>query len=213
MSWFRLAVGFLIYGTMVIVSAGSVLGISSSLQAESETMPVIYDLRNAGYPFAVMEQRACQMGYALAGTEQFQAAIWQKENQVLLFSANQAKECNWSALIDYENPCVEGELIEVVNLFSTQGVVAESCNPLFYGDGDCVEGCQPLYQLSGWYRLSADQAASVDSIKQALITYGPVYTKLNTNLTGFSLYTGSGVLYDSDSFTTVNHAVLIVGLG
>ncbi len=211
MSWYRWAIGLLICGTMMIVTTGSALGLPVSLPVETKTLPSVYDLRNEGYPFGVMDQGVCQIGYALAGTEQFQAALWQKENQVVLFSANQAKECNWSALMEYENPCLGGNLIELVNLFSTQGVVAESCNPLFFGDGDCAEDCQPLYHLNGWQRLSTDQAAPVELIKQALLAYGPVYTKLNTALDGFSLYTGSGVLYDPDSFSTVNHAVLIVG--
>lgn len=211
MSWLRWAVGFMICGTMVIVSTVSSLGLTKTFQTEVEPLPPIYDLRNEGYPFAVMDQRTCQMGYVLAATEQFQAAIWQKENQVLQFSVNQAKECNWSAFVDYINPCVEGNLLDIVNLFTTQGVVAESCNPLFYGDGECVIGCPPLYQLSGWLRLSTNQIAEEDTIKSALLTYGPVYTKINTDLEGFLLYDGSGVLYDLTSYSTVNHALLIVG--
>ncbi len=207
MSWSRWVAVVLLCSVM----GGSATDGAYSQAIQLQTLPPQYDLRQAGYPFPVLDQGACQMGYALAGTEQLQAAIWQKETQKVFFSANQAKECNWQELNGGWNPCGQGEMVDLVNLFSTQGVVAESCNPLFRGDGLCAEDCLPLYQLQGWQRLSTDQAAPLDTIKQAVLAHGPVYTKLNTSMKAYFLYDGKGVLYDPTPYFTVNHAVLIVG--
>lgn len=211
MAGFKWAVGFIVLGMMGFITAGSTSGTFPVVDPNLKTFPPVYDLRDEGYPFPAMDQDVCHMGYALAGTEQFQAAIWKRDKRTVLFSVNQAKECNWWELNKESNPCEWGEMIDLVNLFSTQGVSAESCNPLFIGDGVCKQDCPALYHLSGWQRLSTAQIAPEETIKQAVLNYGPVYTKLNTALSGYFLYRGSQVLYDSASFPTVNHAVLIVG--
>ncbi len=174
-------------------------------------LPTTYDLRALDYPFPVINQQSCELSFASTSTEAFQAAEWQFSDAVNEFSINQAKECTWERVNETADPCSDGDIAQVMNLFSTMGVVDEFCNPLVLGPSSCVESCTPLYTLTSWKRLSTYETAAPEKIKQAVLEYGPVITRINTTMDGYTFYDGSGVLYDADVFTTTNHTILIVG--
>lgn len=194
---------------VLAVFAGQGLPLKT-IQADLD-LPVLYDLRTLGYPFAVQDQGACEVGYAVATTEALQGSIWKQEGRILNLSANHVKECTWVEQNELTNhTCDDNRIDFSASLFSTYGAVYESCDPLQQFDGYCASECPAVIQATGWQRLAPFVVAEPEVIKQALLTYGPVITKLNKDLAGYAAYSG-GVLYDPTNFTTVNHAVLIVG--
>jgi C1A family cysteine protease len=95
------------------------------------------------------------------------------------------------------------------NYLTLLGSVLEACNP-YPGScpyPSCVNpACAFNERVTEWRIIPND----VTTIKNAIMTYGPVFTGIYASFPGFSTYNGSGCL----SYTGTeaqNHAVLIVG--
>ena len=95
------------------------------------------------------------------------------------------------------------------NYLTRFGSVEESCNP--YPGGcptpSCINSACPfLKQITEWRVIPNDVA----SIKNALMTHGPVYTSMFSSFSGFLYYYGSHCITYTGT-QNPDHAVLIVG--
>jgi C1A family cysteine protease len=95
------------------------------------------------------------------------------------------------------------------NYLTLLGSVNETCNPYPGGCPSpmCVNPACAYYDRVTEWRLIAND---VTAIKNAIMTYGPVYTGIYASFPGFSTYNGSGCLSYGGT-EAQNHAVLIVG--
>jgi C1A family cysteine protease len=134
------------------------------------------------------------------------------ESQVLInesFIADYS-ELNIVACNPEGTSCNEGgNAWMVTNYLALLGTIQEVCNP-YPGDcpnPDCVNpACAFIKRVTEWRIIPND----VNAIKEAVMTYGPVYTGIYASFSGFSTYDGSYCLVYTGT-EIPNHAVLIVG--
>ncbi|MDO9086713.1 MAG: C1 family peptidase [Anaerolineaceae bacterium] len=211
--------GLLILGLFIFI----LIFPKTNSQANTKEFPSKYDWRDEGFNFPVLDQQVenCNSGYAFATVGAIQAAIWKKDKvtlEFLDFSENNAKECNWNAKNTYEGidkySCKGGNSRMLINLFTQEGLVKESCDPYISIDCDCNTSCTPEYFIKEWQQFrSGYPLASIDLIKQKLIEFGPLYSQMDSNISGFADYSGGFVLYDNsvNDPSKYTHGVLIVG--
>ncbi len=179
----------------------------------AESLPSSFDWRDkdgADYVTSVKDQRSCGACYAFAALGDLESKLLIEGAGSYDLSENNAKECNW-----YETSCAGGDYRTVVDLFSKQGTVLESCDPYVAGDVPCTAGCAYQQTVLDWRIISGDDVPDSETLKRYVYTYGPVYV---------SMYAGNGDAWDSEfgsydgTYTlhysgaeNPNHAVLIVG--
>ena len=107
---------------------------------------------------------------------------------------------------DY-NGC-NGGLI-ALDYIQENGAVYEDCDPYQAQDTTCKTDCpRPVY-ISEWHYVDNSYSVpSVDDIKQAIYTYGPVSAAVYVD-SNFQAY--SGGVYNSCTDSSPNHAILLVG--
>lgn len=220
----------LLRGILIFVGFISLLIFPKTVsQATELDLPTQYDWRNYGYDFPVHDQGNCNAGYAFAAVDAVQAAIWKKDKVKEVFSVNHAKECNWHALNHYVglplNTCEGGNFKMLTNLFTQEGLVFETCDPYVdfddscstrcveEDDTECMPKCSTSYYITEWQQFSPSfDIASTDLIKQKLIEHGPLYSQMDSKISGFSSYAGGFVLTgNSTDPNKWTHGVLIVG--
>ena len=183
--------------------------------------PIAWDWRDSGKVTSVKNQGACGSCYAHAAIANFESKTLIDGVYTLPdpnFSENNAKECNWREINDYQNPpgvpwggCSGGNYYMLASLFSQKGVVLESCDPYVANDaGPCNTTCPYQKTLLDWRIISGGVVPSTGALKNYIWTYGPVYTHMYASFPGFGTYNGIGTLYYTGT-ETPNHAVLIVG--
>lgn len=91
---------------------------------------------------------------------------------------------------------------------SQAGAVLEGSFPYQAWDVACGGPYSHPYKIDGWYSL-AYGIPSVDAIKQAIYSYGPVAAAVAVG-SGFSYYSG-GVFNMDESYAGINHAIALVG--
>jgi C1A family cysteine protease len=203
--------GILIFSLFLLATA--IFPISTS-KANETKFNSRFDWREQGYDFPVQDQGDCNAGYAFAGVEAVQAAIWKKEGVKVDLSENNAIRCNWYALTDTgTHSCKGGDFRMVINQFTQDGLVQESCDPFDAMNLTCNQSCDTVYYVTEWQHISQFQrVASVDEIKGLLENHGPIYSEMDVNIPGFEYFKGGSVIYFEDPDVSDNtHAVLIVG--
>jgi len=92
------------------------------------------------------------------------------------------------------------------------GAVMETDFPYLYQDApcDCPEGGYPhYYWINSWaYIAGEEEIPSVESIKQAIVTYGPVSAAVYAN-NAFQAYEDD--VFNASTVAEVNHAIVLVG--
>jgi len=90
------------------------------------------------------------------------------------------------------------------------GAVLEADFPYAAADLPCGGPYQHHYFLDGWSYVGAgrDEIPSVESIKQAIKNYGPIFIAVHVG-PSFGAYTGG--IFNNDEDGYVNHAVALVG--
>lgn len=203
--------GILIFCLFLLVAA--IFPISTS-KANETKYDSRFDWREHGYDFPVQDQGDCNAGYAFAGVEAVQAAIWRKEGVKVDLSENNAIRCNWYAINDHEiHSCKGGDFKMIINQFTQEGLVLDSCDPFDAMNLTCNQSCDTVYYVTEWQHITRFQeVASVTEIKDLLETYGPIYSEMEANIPGFEYFKGTGVIYYEDEDVTDNtHAVMIIG--
>ncbi len=98
---------------------------------------------------------------------------------------------------------------------SAPGAIYESAFPYSGPDAACIAGLEPQETIASWHYLdtpAGSRVATVDDIKQAMVTYGPIATSVCVG-SEFQAYR-SGVFATDESALCdgrSNHAVVLVG--
>lgn len=181
------------------------------------TAPAAYDWRAAtgpvpgSYVTPVRNQGSCGSCWAFATTG---AA----ESQVLLSYQTPGADMNLSEQVlvscGEAGSCSGGYISTASNYVRDLGLPLESCYPYTATNGVCTTACvdwpDAAYRISGWRYVATSAALpTVETLKNALCTYGPMVTTMAVYSDFY--YYRSGV-YNYTSGTYVGgHAVLLVG--
>ncbi len=108
--------------------------------------------------------------------------------------------------------CGGGYVGSAANYIKNTGLPAEECYPYTATNGTCSTACynwqSNSYKIAGWAYV-ATTSPTVDAIKNALVTYGPLVTTFDVYADFFSYV--SGIYQHTSGTYQGGHAVLIVG--
>jgi len=176
-------------------------------------LPTSFDWRASGKVTAVRNQGSCGSCWAFGTVAVMESA--------LLIAGGSAKDFSEQFLISCSNfaGCGGGwwahdlHTDKLAKMQTAPGAVYEADKPYTATNGTCDKAFNHPYQLTTWSYISgAMNVPSVDAIKTAVYTYGPVAAAMCTG-PNFNKYTG-GVLTQDESASCgggINHAVVIVG--
>ncbi len=168
-------------------------------------LPASWDWRLLGGVTSVKNQNPYGTCWAFAGLGDLESKLLINEAAAFDFSEINVVACN-----PVGTSCDDGGNAWITtNYLSLLGTVNEACNA--YPDGcpvpACVNPACPFGRRVTEWRVIAND---VTAIKQAVMTYGPVYVGIYASFPGFSTYDGTTCLTYTGT-DSPNHAVLIVG--
>lgn len=174
-------------------------------------LPAKFDWRNVNghsYVTGVREQKGCSACWAIASAASL-------ESSILITSHTPDVDLNLSeqALISCDTDnfgCNGGYLDLAMSYLQTTGIPLESAAPYISGETRTAGACtapmqQDTYRVTEFEKI----APSVESIKNALVRYGPLYTQY-VIYEDFMSYE-SGVYSHVEGYIEGIHAVTIVG--
>ncbi len=184
-------------------------------------LPSRWDWRDQGIVTPVQNQGSCGSCYAFAVIAALESKLLLDSAGAFNFSENQAKECNWEELNDYDpewwGSCAGGNAQMVVNLFSQKGTVLEECDPHVAEDVACSDSCPYQKTVLGWNMINGDVLPDTDFLKAYIHAHGPVQTWMYSDRSRetpwsdeLGAYTGCRTLYHPGT-EDPDHLVLIVG--
>lgn len=177
------------------------------------SLPATFDWASQGKVTSVRNQGACGSCWAFGTVGAMEAAIKIQTGQDVDLSEQFLVSCNnsgWSCnggwwAHDYHTN-------RLGNNQNTIGAVLESDMPYTATNGTCSVVANHPYKLTSWFSIAGYTVPSVDSIKNAISSYGPVSVAVCVG-SGFSNYR-SGVFSTEESSACnggVNHAVVLTG--
>lgn len=174
------------------------------------TLPTRYDCREFGFVSPVKNQSVCGCCYAFTSVADVESRLLVDGAGLYDLSENHAKECSYGA-----PSCGGGNYYMTANLFTTTGLIQESCDPYVANYDACETGCESIVTMLDFSIVSTNAIPSPEVIKTYVYTYGPIYTTIYAGdgdawHSEMSSYDGSYTLYNTTTATT-NHTVLIVG--
>jgi C1A family cysteine protease len=188
---------------------------------DQDALPSSWDWRNYSKVTSVKDQGACGSCYAFAAIANIESEMLIDDAGIYDFSENNAKECNWEEVNNFRylgkswGGCSGGNYDMLVNLFSQDGTVLESCDPYVPNDkNDCEGACPYQKTLLGWKIISGNAVPDTTTLKDYIYaSASPVYTTLYADSSqGFDgSYDGSYTFNYTTTSSNNNHAVLIVG--
>jgi len=169
------------------------------------TPPASWDWRTLGGVTSVKNQNPYGTCWVFAGLADLESKVRINEQVSRDYSELNIVACNPKG-----TSCNSGGNAWITtNYLSLLGTVNESCNPYPAGcpTPTCINpACPYLKRVREWRLLPND----VTVIKNAIMTYGPVYTPIYAGFSAFADYRGVGCLVYNGT-EPANHAVLIVG--
>ncbi len=165
-----------------------------------------WDWRAMGGVTPVKNQNPYGTCWAFAACGDLESKVLINESFTADYSELNIQACN---LTSYHDCNIGGNAWIANNYLSQFGSVQESCDPYPGGcpNPTCINpACAFFKQIREWILIPND----VTAIKNAVQTYGPVYTSMYASFSGFGSYDGSYCITYSGT-EDPNHAVLIVG--
>ncbi|MEA2032520.1 MAG: C1 family peptidase [Euryarchaeota archaeon] len=176
------------------------------------SLPSSYDAMTLGYVTPVKNQicGACWLHGAIAD---FESDVLINESQysnlTLDFSEQEVGDCNIWASVGGHNFCEGGNALMTTNYFTKYGAACEACNPYEAAPQTCQD-CPILRNVDNWRIITGEDGESqISTIKDAILTYGPVYSTIYASDSGFSAYDGG--VYEYWESEETNHAIEIIG--
>ena len=178
------------------------------------TLPASWDWRTAGIVPSPRDQGGCGSCWSFGTVGVMESAIAKAGGPLTDLSEQFLVSCNTSGW-----SCSGGLTAHKWHYNalgknqSTIGAVLEADDPYTASNGTCSVSYDHPYQLSGWQFIVATEFTmpTVDQIKNAIYTYGPVTAGVCAD-NGWSGYTG-GVYNPStnDCNGSTNHQIVLVG--
>ena len=176
---------------------------------KSGLLPSSYDAMALGYATPVKNQGACGSCWIFGQIAQFESGVLINENNEFDFSEQEAGDCNiWSSIGGY-NYCNGGNAFMMTNYFTKYGSADEACHP-YAATPQACQNCSPLRNVDNW-RIITDYygESQITTIKNAILTYGPVHSTIYASDPCFRAY--SGGVYEYWRSEPTNHAIEIIG--
>jgi len=167
---------------------------------ERMTFRSSYDWRDYDGVTPAKDQLDCGSCWAFASAGAVEAHIRINEGVLLDISEQQAIDCNGVG-----SGCDGGTCTVGFSVYRDPGAVSEECYPYLAEDSNCRQGTCDVVGLIDSYVFIAN---TVNSIKSAVQTYGPVVTSIHVYDDLFS-YSGGCYEHPGNDFT--DHTVLICG--
>jgi C1A family cysteine protease len=188
-------------------------------QMAAASLPSSFDWRTTDKVSNIRDQGACGSCWAFGTTAIMESALRINQNiavdlsEQFLLSCNIASKNTQCGKNKYDceyGGCEDAQQYEV-NVFGQSqnalGTVLESKLPYVGYDETCPANLPHAYQAASWHFVGGNNP-TVDQIKQAIYTYGPVTSRVCVG-DNFDNYTG-GVL-TADDGSCVNHVIALVG--
>jgi C1A family cysteine protease len=179
----------------------------------SVSYPATFDWAAQGKVTSVRNQGACGSCWAFGTVGAMEAAIKIQTGQSVDLSEQFLVSCNnsgWSCNGGWWAHDYHTNRLGLNQ--NTIGAVLESDMPYTATNGTCSTVINHPYKLASWYSIAGYTVPSVDSIKTAISTFGPVAAAVCVG-SGFSSYRG-GVFSTDESAACnggVNHAIVLTG--
>lgn len=175
----------------------------------SVTLPEAWDWREQNGCTPVRNQASCGSCWAFATVGALESAIMIDSGVSQDLSEQYLVSCN------YNNYSCSGGWFAHAYHYKTAGrsggvgAVLEAAKPYKASNTACGGPFSHPYVIKGWYFVDTSYAVpSVDAIKQAIYTYGPVSAAVHVG-SAFQAYT-SGV-FNACEAGAINHAIVLVG--
>ncbi|MGD0237508.1 MAG: C1 family peptidase [Syntrophorhabdales bacterium] len=186
--------------------------LAAPASSQATVPPATLDWRNyngGNWVTPVRDQGQCGSCWAFATTANLESATLIKNNTPgtnLDLSEQVLVSCGGAGSCSGGSPGLASNYIE------NTGLPVETCYPYTASNGTCSSACSgwqaTAYKISGWSYV-ATTAPTVDAIKNALNTYGPVNTTMEVYSDFF--YYSTGVYQYTTGTYEGGHAILIVG--
>lgn len=180
------------------------------LEATVQALPSSYDWRTLNGVTPVKNQGACGDCWAFGTVGPLESQILLKDGKTVDLSEQYLTSCNldgwgcnggWWAHDYHMNRSGQDN--------NGPGAVLESAKPFTGTDSACGGPYSHPYKITNWAYIGSQSAVpSIQAMKQAIYTYGPISAAVYVG-PRFQAYTG-GIFNTSES-GQVNHAIVLVG--
>jgi len=173
-------------------------------------LPTHFDWRELGGCTSIKNQDGCGSCWAFSTVAPLECNILIHDHKTVDLSEQWLVSCNTNSW-----GCNGGNFAHdyhqwKMDRFNGTGAVLEQDFPYTATDAPCAGPYEHPYRIDSWYYIGWSQGVPpVDSIKQAIMTYGPVSVSCAVT-SAFAAYSG-GVFNEDDPHAQINHAVALVG--
>ncbi len=176
----------------------------------STTLPAHFDWRELGGCTPIKNQGSCGSCWAFGTAAPLECNILIKDHKEVDLSEQWLVSCNRNNWGCDGGWWAHDYFQWKMDLFNGTGAVLEKEFPYKATDLPCNGPYQHPYLIDSWHFIGFAQGIPpTDSIKQAIMTYGPVSVSCAVTQ-AFGAYTG-GVFAEDDPQAPINHAVALVG--
>jgi len=186
---------------------------------EMKTLPTQWDWRSQGIVTPIRDQGNCGSCWAFGTVGIMESALWKNGvankdlSEQFLVSCNKESP-RWSC--EYGGWTAHKYHYDTLgNNQTVVGAVLEADKPYTATDGSCTAAYQHPYKLTGWQFVTGDEwtVPTVDQIKSAIYTYGPVTAGVCAG-NAFQAYQ-PGTIFATDEtascYGSTNHQIILVG--
>jgi len=180
-------------------------------QFTPRALPSHIDWRDNGgnYVTPIRNQSSCGSCWAFATTAALESAVL-----ITLNTPNTDVNLSEQVLVSCGNSggCNGGYTSYASDFIQNTGLPLESCYPYTATNGDCANACAnwqaSSYQITDYYYITGT-SPTVETLKNALYTYGPLVTTMQV-YSDFDNYE-SGIYSYVTGYKRGGHAILLVG--
>ncbi len=179
-------------------------------------LPTSWDWRTQGIVTGIRDQGTCGSCWAFGTVGIMESALWMSGVNDVDLSEQFLVSCNTSGW-NCENGGLTAHMYHydrVANNQSEPGAVLEADKPYTATDGSCSQSYNHPYRLNNWQFIVPSEFTmpTVDAIKSAIYTYGPITAGVCAG-SGWSGYSG-GIFSTNETNQcggSTNHQIILVG--